>query len=178
MGDPGAVDLGEIGREFPAGIHKLGWNGGKCWSAWGKEEVNLVRRQRDVTPLVVWRLLSIGVGGFRWVSRGASPLAGWAPRFLFYRDVWLGLSVILMLTGPVLGHFKLDAEGYSDDSKEAQSPGGGWCQGLSYELDFLNELVRLYFIHTRLGTTGGGVLGKEQNSPFRHPSSWVRAWPG
>lgn len=43
--DPGAVDLGEVGREFPAGIHKLGWSGGKGWSVWGKEEVNLVRRQ-------------------------------------------------------------------------------------------------------------------------------------
>lgn len=71
--------------------------------------------------MVVWRLLR--------VSRGASPFAGWAPRLLFCRDVWLGLSVILMLTGPVLGHFKLGAVGYSDDSKESQSPGEGGARG-------------------------------------------------
>ena len=54
MWGPGTMDL-ETGREFPAGIHQQGWSGGKGCSVWEKEEVNLVRRQGHVTPLVVWR---------------------------------------------------------------------------------------------------------------------------
>ena len=52
------------------------------------------------------------------------------------------------------------------------------AEPLFSELDFLKELVRLYFVHSSLGVTGGDVSGKEQNSPSKHPSSWAGAEPG
>lgn len=56
--------------------------------------------------------------------KGSQSLLWLGTKVPLLQGCLLGLPLILMLTGPVLAHFIFGAVGYSDDSKEARSPGG------------------------------------------------------